>query len=64
MCERVLEEGELSPLTTASEVECGMVGSVLLCVVMCCGISLRWGVLLVIVVAVAVTCCGVRIGKC
>lgn len=30
MCDRVLEEGELSPLTRASDVECGMVGE------MCC----------------------------
>ena len=45
MCERVLEEGELSPLTRASEVECGMVGE---CVVRCYGVGLRGGVLVIV----------------
>jgi hypothetical protein len=50
MCERVLEDGELSPLTRASEVECGMVGGY---VVRYCDVGLRNGVLVIVdVVAV------------
>lgn len=49
MCERVLEEAELSPLTRASEVECGMVGE-MWCCVLWCGVGLREGMLVIVVV--------------